>query len=88
LGWTVIVQSCNARRGGTIFRHSSQQLSPQVIQAVGRYNIIGIAALDSLPVLDWPRRVDTGDPQCRRFLAGCVRVITGERERATWQVAA
>jgi predicted polyphosphate/ATP-dependent NAD kinase len=54
---------------------------------VGRDNIIVIAALDRLHALDEPPRVDTGDRECDRFLAGSVRAITGEGERAIWQVA-
>jgi len=84
----IIVQSCNAGRGGTIFGYGNQQLSPQVIQAVGRDSILVIATRDKLHALDGPPRVDTGDPSGDRFLAGYVRVITGERERAMWQVAA
>lgn len=79
--------SANASRGGTIFGCGNQQLSPQVIQA-GRDNIIVNATLDRLYALDWPRRVETGDRECDRFHGGYVRVITGERERAIWQVAA
>jgi predicted polyphosphate/ATP-dependent NAD kinase len=33
-------------------------------------------------------RVDTGDPDCDRVLAGYLRVITGERERTIWKVEA
>ena len=33
-------------------------------------------------------QVDTGDPESDRCLGGYDRVITGERERAIWQVAA
>ena len=83
----IIVQLCNARRGGTIFGCGNQQLIPHVIQTVGRDNIIVIAALDRLHALDGPPRVDTGDRECDRFLAGSVRAITGEGERAIWQVA-
>ena len=73
---------------GYIFGRGNQQLSPKVIRAVGRDNIIVIATLDKLHAMDGPLRVDTGDPECDRLLAGYVRVITGERERVIWQVAA
>jgi predicted polyphosphate/ATP-dependent NAD kinase len=82
-----MIQPCNARRGGTIFGCGNQQLSPHVVQTLGRDNIIVIAALDRLHALDGPPRVDTGDRECHRFLAGSVRVITGEGERAICQVA-
>ena len=71
---------------GYIFGRGNQQLSPQVIQAVGRDNIMVIATLDKLHALGGPLRVDTGDPECDQLLAGYFRVITGERERAIWQV--
>jgi predicted polyphosphate/ATP-dependent NAD kinase len=71
---------------GYVFGRGNQQLSPKVIQAVGRDNIIVIATLDKLHALGGPLRVDTGDPGCDRLLEGYVRVITGERERAIWQV--
>ncbi len=71
---------------GYIFGRGNQQLSPQVIKAVGRDNIMVIATLDKLHALGGPLRVDTGDPECDQLLAGYFRVITGERERAIWQV--
>ena len=71
---------------GYVFGRGNQQLSPQVIQAVGRDNIMVIATLDKLHALGGPLRVDTGDPECDQLLAGYFRVITGERERAIWQV--
>jgi predicted polyphosphate/ATP-dependent NAD kinase len=71
---------------GYIFGRGNQQLSPKVIQAVGRDNIMVIATLDKLHALGGPLRVDTGDPECDQLLAGYFRVITGERERAIWQV--
>ena len=71
---------------GYIFGRGNQQLSPKVIQAVGRDNIMVIATLDKLHALGGPLRVDTGDPGCDRLLEGYVRVITGERERAIWRV--
>jgi predicted polyphosphate/ATP-dependent NAD kinase len=72
---------------GYVFGRGNQQLSPQVIRAVGRDNIIVIATLDKLHALGGPLRVDTGDAECDRLLAGYLRVITGEREWAIWQVA-
>ena len=71
----------------TIFGCGNQQLSPHVIQTLGCDNIIVIAVPDRLHAMDGPPRVDTGDHECDRFLAGSVRVVTGEGERAIWQVA-
>jgi predicted polyphosphate/ATP-dependent NAD kinase len=82
-----IVQSCNARRGGIIFGFGNRQLSLQVVQAVECDSITVIATLDSLHRLDGPPRFDIGGPECHGFLGGLIRVITGECERAMWQVA-
>jgi len=73
---------------GYIFGRGNQQLSPEVIRAVGRDNVMVIATLDKLHALGGPLRVDTGDHECDRILAGHLRVITGERERVIWQVTA
>jgi predicted polyphosphate/ATP-dependent NAD kinase len=72
---------------GYVFGRGNQQLSPRVIQAVGRDNIIVIATLGKLHALNGPLRVDTGDPETDRLLSGHIRVITGERERVIWQIA-
>lgn len=47
-----------------------------------------MAALDRLQEQDVPPRVDTRGPERDRDVAGYVRVITGERERTMWPVAA
>ena len=66
----------------------NQRLRPQVIQAVGRNNIIVIATLDRCHALDWPRRVDTRVPECERIHGGYPRFITGARRRAIQRMAA
>ena len=73
---------------GHLFGRGNQQLSPRVIRAVGRENIIVIATLDKLHALEGPLRVDTGDPECDQLLEGYVRVLTGARERVIWRVTA
>ena len=73
---------------GYIFGRGNQQLSPEVIRAVGRENVMVIATLDKLHDLAGPLRVDSGDDECDRMLAGFIRVITGERERVIWAVSA
>jgi predicted polyphosphate/ATP-dependent NAD kinase len=73
---------------GSLFGRGNQQLSPRVIRAVGREHIVVIATLEKLHALRGPLVVDTGDPECDRYLAGHIRVITGERERVVWRVTA
>jgi predicted polyphosphate/ATP-dependent NAD kinase len=73
---------------GHLFGRGNQQLSPSIIRAVGRENIMVIATLDKLHALEGPLRVDTGDPECDQLLEGYVRVITGARERVIWEVIA
>jgi hypothetical protein len=82
-----VVQSGNARRGGTIFGFGDRQLSLHGVQVVWCDSITVIAMLDSLHLLGGPPRFDIGGPECQGFLGGLVRVITGEPERAMWQVA-
>jgi predicted polyphosphate/ATP-dependent NAD kinase len=73
---------------GHLFGRGNQQLSPRIIRAVGRENIMVIATLDKLHTLEGPLRVDTGDPECDQLLEGYVRVLTGARERVIWRVTA
>ena len=73
---------------GYLFGRGNQQISPRLIAAAGRPNILVAATVDKLQGLDGPLLVDTGDEVCDRALAGYIRVITGEYERVMWQVAA
>jgi predicted polyphosphate/ATP-dependent NAD kinase len=73
---------------GSLSGRGNQQLSPAVIRAVGRENIVVIATVDKLHALGGPLVVDTGDPACDRYMAGHIRVIIGERERVVWKVTA
>lgn len=73
---------------GCIFGRGNQQISPAVIAAVGRENIIVAATPEKLQALGGrPLWVDTGDPEANRLLAGHVRVVTGRREEAVIQVS-
>jgi predicted polyphosphate/ATP-dependent NAD kinase len=73
---------------GSLFGRGNQQLSPAVIRAVGRANVIVVATADKLHALGRPLALDTGDPECDRYLSGYIQVITGERERVVWRVTA
>lgn len=73
---------------GCIFGRGNQQISPAVIAAVGRENIIVAATPQKLQALGGrPLWVDTGDPETNRLLAGHVRVVTGHKEEAVIRVS-
>lgn len=73
---------------GHIFGRGNQQLSPQVIRAVGLDNIWLLATKSKLKSLDGrPLRVDTNDPELDRQLCGLIRVITGYRDEVLVRVA-
>jgi predicted polyphosphate/ATP-dependent NAD kinase len=71
---------------GYIFGRGNQQISPRVIQAAGKKNIIIVAAKNKLISLQGPLLVDTGDPQVDSMLSGFVRVVTGFDEETVWKV--
>jgi len=71
---------------GYIFGRGNQQISPRLILQVEKKNIIVIATKSKLLSLDGPLLVDTGDPECDRYLSGYVRVTTGYNEESVWKV--
>jgi len=73
---------------GHLFGRGNQQLSPRVIRAIGKDNIIVIATPEKLHALDGrPLRVDTGDEQLNQSLYGMLPVITGYDHLNLYRVA-
>src|SRR5574341_716761 len=61
---------------GFIFGRGNQQLSPRVIQKVGRENILVVSLSEKLNALKGePLLVDTGEPDVDEILAGYLSVI-------------
>ncbi|TXS95635.1 ATP-NAD kinase [Parahaliea maris] len=73
---------------GHIFGRGNQQLSPDVIRAVGLDHITVIAAKSKVAALDGrPLRVDTNDPGLDEALTGYRPVITGYEDEILYRVA-
>lgn len=74
---------------GHIFGRGNQQLSPRIIKAIGKDNIIIVATKKKLTELDArPLIVDTGDEQLDQALAGFMPVVTGYNDHVLYPVAA
>jgi predicted polyphosphate/ATP-dependent NAD kinase len=72
---------------GYIFGRGNQQISPRVIERVGRENILVVSTPDKLYALAGrPLLVDTGDQAVDKLLSGYVAVVTGYNERAVRKV--
>ena len=73
---------------GHVLGRGNQQISPQVVRAVGLDNIIIAATRDKLAsIRGRPLLVDTGDPALDSDLAGYTRVITGPGEYTMCRIA-
>lgn len=73
---------------GHIFGRGNQQLTPQVIRAVGKENIIVVATKKKLQELNQrPLRVDTGDADLDTELSGFIAVTSGYHDRTMVAVA-
>ncbi len=72
---------------GHIFGRGNQQLSPRVIRAVGKDNITVLATQPKLLSLEGaPLRLDTGDEDLDRELAGWTKVVSGHGRRTMYRV--
>jgi len=70
---------------GFIFGRGNQQISPRVIRAVGRDNIIVVATRGKLSGLR-ALRVDTGDPELDEALKGYMRVVVDYGQEVVMRV--
>lgn len=74
---------------GYLFGRGNQQISPAVIEELGKNNIIVIGTAEKIQALRGaPFLVDTGSRRVDKMLAGYMRVITGGGERSIYRVAA
>lgn len=74
---------------GYIFGRGNQQIGPDVIRAVGRDNIVVVAAQGKLASLEGGRLlVDTGDRALDEELQGYIRVRTGAGQSAIMRLSA
>jgi predicted polyphosphate/ATP-dependent NAD kinase len=73
---------------GHLFGRGNQQLSPRVIQAVGKENLIVVATKSKLESLPNGVVVDTGDASLDQALSGFIRVTTGYEDAVLCPVRA
>jgi predicted polyphosphate/ATP-dependent NAD kinase len=74
---------------GYLFGRGNQQISPRVIERVGRDHVVVVSTPDKLHALGTqPLLVDTGDRAVDEMLAGYVLIVTGYDERAVRKVSA
>ncbi|CAM4012992.1 MULTISPECIES: ATP-NAD kinase family protein [Pseudoalteromonas] len=72
---------------GHIFGRGNQQLSPALIRAVGKDNIIVVATKTKLQALNGrPLIADTGDSELDDELSGYIRVTTGFNDHVMYAV--
>ncbi len=70
---------------GFIFGRGNEQISPEILSAVGKENIVVISTPEKLATLR-SLKVDTGDDALDRNLKGYIRVITGYGESKLMRV--
>jgi len=73
---------------GYIFGRGNQQISPKVIEKVGKENIIVVSTTGKIHSLRGrPLWVDTGDRAVDEMLSGHIRVTTGYNEQIIYRVS-
>lgn len=70
---------------GFIFGRGNQQISPAVLRAIRKENVIVISTHSKLQGLR-KLRVDTGDPEIDKWFKGYIRVVTDYREEQMMEV--
>ncbi len=74
---------------GFVFGRGNQQISPRVIRAVGKENIVIAATPAKLATLHGkPLLVDTGDPALDAELSGYAKVVTDYGRRVVYRIKA
>jgi predicted polyphosphate/ATP-dependent NAD kinase len=73
---------------GCIFGRGNQQISPKVIEKVGKDNIIVVGTTRKMNSLAGrPLWVDTGERAVDRMLSGYIKVVTGYNEQMIYKVS-
>ncbi|MCV2883087.1 ATP-NAD kinase family protein [Aestuariibacter sp. AA17] len=73
---------------GHVLGRGNQQLSPRVIDAIGKDNIIIVATKSKLQALNGrPLVVDSGNAKTNQMLSGLTRIVTGYQDEVFYQIA-
>lgn len=73
---------------GYLFGRGNQPISPSVLRAVGRENILVVGAPEKIHALRGrPLLVDSGDPEVDRWLTGYMKILTGYHERIVYRIS-